>query len=86
MPADQYLKSHEELVGRQRWIIEGFVDPSLAQRLNRADLIIYLAPPSWVCAGRVVQRWLAHRKTARPELPPEALERLDLRFLWVVRF
>jgi adenylate kinase family enzyme len=84
VPVDQYLEAHSDWVGRNRWIIEGYVDPSLAQRLQRADLIIYLAPPPWVCAGRVVKRWLAHRKTARLELPPEALERLNLRFLWVV--
>lgn len=84
VPASQYLKSHAEWVGRNRWIIEGYVDPSLAQRLQRADLIIYLTPPPWVCAGRVVKRWLAHRKNARPELPPEARERLSLQFLWVV--
>ncbi|WP_300578263.1 hypothetical protein [Phenylobacterium sp.] len=84
VPAVQYLKSHAEWVSRDRWIIEGFVDLSLAQRLKRADLIIYLASPPWVCAGRVVKRWLAHRKNARPELPAEALERLHLQFLWVV--
>lgn len=84
VPADQYLEAHSEWVGRNKWIIEGYVDPSLAQRLQRADLIIYLVPPPWVCTGRVVKRWLAHRKNARPELPPEALERLNLQFLWVV--
>lgn len=84
VPADQYLQAHSEWVGRNKWIIEGYVDSSLAQRLQRADVIIYLTPPPWVCAGRVVKRWLAHRKNARPELPPEALERLSLQFLWVV--
>ena len=43
-----------------------------------------LARPAGVGAGRVVTRWWAHRKTARAELPAEALERLDFGFLWVV--
>jgi hypothetical protein len=32
----------------------------------------------------VLRRWRRHRRIARPELPPEAVERLDPRFLWVV--
>jgi hypothetical protein len=31
-----------------------------------------------------VKRWLRHRRTARPELPRQARERLNLRFLWIV--
>lgn len=84
VPEHAYLECHSAWVSRDRWIIEGFVDPSFAQRLRRADLVVYLTPPPWVCAGRGLKRWWAHRKTARAELPAEALERLDFGFLWVV--
>lgn len=84
VPEHEYLDAHSSLVSQDRWIIEGYVDPVLSPRLRRADLVVDLDPPAWLCAARVVKRWWAHRRTARPELPVEALETLDLRFLGVV--
>jgi len=73
VPEHEYLESHSAWVSRDRWIIEGFADPSFAQRLQRADLVVYLAPSPWVCAGRVVKRWWAHRKQPEPNSPPKPL-------------
>lgn len=84
VPQHEYLDAHSSLVSQGRWIIEGYVDSALSLRLRRADLIVYLDPPVWLCGFRVLKRWWMHRKTARPELPAEALERLSLRFLRVV--
>jgi adenylate kinase family enzyme len=79
----EYLAAHARLVAGDRWVIEGYVNASMA-RLQRADRIIFLDYPGGLCAWRVVKRWLRHRRTARSELPAEARERLSLKFLWIV--
>ncbi len=85
VPETEYIeKQRELLVKNKEWIIEGYVDEALADRLKAADLIIYLDYPGLLCAWRVLRRWVEHRKESRPELPKEALEEFHMKFLWVV--
>ena len=84
VPEAEYLAAHAQAVSGERWIIEGYVDAAMADRLRRADQVIFLDPPGWLCAWRVIGRWWTHRRAARPALPAAALERLGLRFLWTV--
>jgi len=79
-----YVAAHRSLVSDETWIIEGYIDPALADRARAADLIVYLDFSGLRCAWRVLVRWLRHRRRARPELPPEAVERISLSFLWIV--
>jgi adenylate kinase family enzyme len=81
VPESEYLARHKEWIARERWIIEGYVDESMSDRLTAADLVIYLDYSGPLCAWRVFRRWLMHRRTGRPELPNEALERLSPRFV-----
>ena len=83
-PETEYLAAHGCLVAQPEWIIEGYIDCTMAERVRRADLIIDLDIPGPLCAWRVFARWLRHRRRARPELPPEAVERLSLKYLWTV--
>jgi len=83
-PEPKYLERHKELIGKERWIIEGYVDEPMADRLQSADLVLYLDYPGYVCAWRAIKRWLMHRRTARPELPEDARERLEFPFVWMV--
>lgn len=84
VPEPEYLEAHARLVAQERWIIEGYVDAAMAQRLQAAERIIDLDPPGWLCAARVLRRGWTHRAKARPELPTEALERTSPAFLWRV--
>ena len=83
-PEAEYFHQHEEMIQQDRWIIEGYIEESMASRLKRADLILYLDFPGWLCALRLVQRWFIHRRKARPELPKEALEKFKRKFFWLV--
>jgi adenylate kinase family enzyme len=83
VPEADYVAAQRTLLAEPAWIIEGYIDPALAERARAADLIVYLDFSGPRCAWRVLKRWWRHRRVARPELPPEALERLDLRSLWV---
>lgn len=84
VPEAEYLAQHAQLVQQDQWIIEGYIDQKMSDRLQRSDLILFLDYPGWFCCWRVVVRWLKHRRRSRPELPPEALERLKGEFLWRV--
>jgi adenylate kinase family enzyme len=84
VPEKMYLQKHREIIERDDWIIEGYVDSAMSERLQRADQIIYFDYSGFLCAWRLVKRWLKHRKESRPELPKEALEKLQGSFLWTV--
>jgi adenylate kinase family enzyme len=84
VPESEYLPQHAELVAQEAWIIEGYIDEAMAERVRRADLVIWLDYPGWLCLWRVLRRWIAHRKESRPELPAEAREEFIPRFWWTV--
>ncbi len=64
VPESQYLKAPAALVRQQNWIIEGYIDETMAERLSFAELVIYLDYSGPRCAWRVFRRWLAHRTPA----------------------
>jgi adenylate kinase family enzyme len=84
VPESEYLKEHQKLIDQDRWIIEGYIDTKMADRLRRSDLIIFLDYPGWLCTWRVLKRYLMHRNESRPELPTEAKEKLDFVTLWKI--
>lgn len=84
VPEEQYLQKHAEVIQKDNWIIEGYIDEKMKDRAKRADLILYLDYPGYICAWRVFLRWLKHRNESRPELPKEAIEKLNLQFIWMV--
>ena len=84
VPEAEYLIGQERLLALDAWIIEGWVDLALADRVKAADLVIYLDYSSVRCVGRYVRRVWQHRRTARSELPAECLERFKWRQFWVV--
>ncbi|HBE90902.1 MAG: hypothetical protein A3E37_00415 [Candidatus Andersenbacteria bacterium RIFCSPHIGHO2_12_FULL_46_9] len=84
VPEKEYLDQHAKLLEQEQWITEGYIDAKMADRVRMADIIIYLDYSGLLCAWRVFLRWFKHRRVSRPELPLEALEKLDLKFLWLV--
>lgn len=84
VPEVEYLKEHQKVIQQDRWIIEGYVDKKMKQRLERSDLILYLDYSGLRCAWQLIKRWFKHRSKSRPELPKEALENFDRDFFWLV--
>jgi adenylate kinase family enzyme len=84
VPEAVYLAKHAALIAEAEWIIEGFVEQAMAERLRIADLVLYLDYSGLRCGWQVFRRWLTHRKISRPELPSEAVDWIDARFLWLV--
>lgn len=78
-PEKEYVEAHERILRENKeWIIEGWLSEGMSDRLRQADLIVYLDYPGWLVAIHYVERWLAHRKVARPELPKESRDRFRL--------
>jgi adenylate kinase family enzyme len=68
----------------ERWIIEGNYGSILPMRLERADSVVWLDYPTWLCLKRVLKRWWQHRGRTRPDMTEGCPERLDPEFLWYV--
>ena len=72
------------VVVQDRWLIDGNYGGTLAVRLARADTIVYLDFPVWLCAIRLLRRIWTWRGRPRPDMPEGCPERFDIAFLWYV--
>ncbi len=72
------------LARRRQWIIDGNYSSTMDLRLPRAESIVYLDFPRWLCLLRVGRRWLTYHGRSRPDLPPGCPEKVDMAFLrWI---
>lgn len=77
----------EEVLATERWIIDGNYGSTLPKRIKRADTVVWLDYPTWLCLWRVLKRWWLYRGKARPDMNEGCPERLDPEFLaYVARF
>jgi adenylate kinase family enzyme len=83
-PNDDWLERVRQLSGGDSWIIDGNYGGSLTIRVERCDAIVFFDMPRLTCVGGVLQRWLMHRITPRPDLPDGCPEKIDLAFVrWI---
>lgn len=89
LPEGRFRAIQEELVRRDRWIIDGNYGATLDIRLRAADTIVFLDPPRRVCLRGAFGRWLRFQAGARrPDLAPGCPEKLDraglefYRYIW----
>ncbi|HXV01702.1 MAG TPA: hypothetical protein VG166_14510 [Caulobacteraceae bacterium] len=64
----------------EAWVIEGNFTGASALRFARADTVIWVEPPIWLCLWRAFARMLLAFGTTRPDLAPGCPERFDLAF------
>lgn len=83
--------SREELVAAlapimagERWLIDGNYGGTMAQRIERADAVVYLDYPTWLCLWRAAGRAWRYRGRSRPDMAPGCPERFDLAFFWYI--
>ncbi len=83
-PADEWRATVQQLIARERWIVDGNYGGTLDLRLQACDTVVFLDLPRIVCLWRVLTRQVRHFGGARPELPPGCRERLSWEFLaWI---
>lgn len=84
---DELVEAQRRIVASDAWILDGSYARTLDLRLERAQAVVLLDLPRYVCLWRVVKRVLRYRKQSRPDMAPGCPERLDLEFLlWIWRF
>lgn len=67
-----------------RWIIDGNYSRTLDIRIERANVIVFLDIPRWLCMYRIVKRRIHYHGRTRPDLNKDCPEKLDIGFLkWV---
>jgi adenylate kinase family enzyme len=86
----EYVLVHDALCDKEEWIIDGMNLRFLLHRIERADVIIFLDFPRYVCFWRIFKRMLQYYGKETPSSAQGCPERLNwefVRFLkWVWRF
>jgi len=82
---DEWKSTVEKLVAGDEWIIDGNYGGTMEMRLNRADTVIWLDMPRFLCTYRVLKRTFLFRKRGRPDMPDGCDERFDwdfMKYVW----
>lgn len=70
------------ITATDRWLIDGTYGGTLAERLERADTVLYLDYPIRLCVARLLKRIWKHNGRTRPDMTEGCPERFDLPFLF----
>ncbi|MDF2722448.1 MAG: ATPase [Paenibacillus sp.] len=83
-PNEEWDRTIEQFVQRDEWIMDGNYSRTMDVRIKRADLIIYLDMPTYLCLYRILKRRIMYNKQTRPDLNEHCPEKLDWAFIkWV---
>ena len=84
---DEIRERLRAIVATDRWLIDGNYGGTLAERLARADTVIYLDYAIGLCVARLLRRIWTYRGHSRPDMPEGCPERFDFDFLmYLVRW
>ncbi len=78
---DELRAALAPILAGERWLIDGNYGGTMAERVERADTVVYLDYPTWLCLWRALRRVWRYRGEARPDMAPGCPERFDWRFL-----
>jgi adenylate kinase family enzyme len=84
MPKAEWLRTLEELMKRDSWIMDGNYSGTLDIRLEACDTVIFLDMARPLCLWRVLARGIMYWKGGRPDMAEGCHERFSLEFIrWV---
>lgn len=63
---------HNEIISKDKWIIEGYLEKSMVERVNRSEKIIYLDYSRFIVLIRFIKRWIGNKKRDDLILPEES--------------
>jgi adenylate kinase family enzyme len=81
---EAWRKTISEVVKEDQWIMDGNFSGTWDLRIPRADTIIFLDQPTYVCLYRVLKRIISNYGKTRPDMPAGCPERFDLQFFHYV--
>jgi adenylate kinase family enzyme len=67
------------------WIVEGYIHPCAKEKLDHADLVLFLDYSGWTAMWGGFCRWWKYRQGKRPEMPEGCIEKLSWKYLQVMR-
>jgi adenylate kinase family enzyme len=83
MPNDEFRPLQAEVASKDEWIIDGNYYNSYDIRFARADTVIYLALPRWICLSRVLWRVASNwHRDVQAKGCPEQFDWSFLLWLW----
>lgn len=87
---DEYKKIHDAICDKQEWIIDGINLRVMEYRIQRADVIIFLDLPRYVCIWRIFKRTIQNygkETSSSAKGCPERFNGAFFKFLkWVWNF
>ncbi|MCF4099126.1 hypothetical protein [Maritalea mediterranea] len=81
---DDWRATVAALCAQEKWVMDGNYSKTHDIRLSRADLIIFLDFPTWLCFWRVLKRTTLGWGKVRPDSATGCPERFDPQFLLYV--
>ncbi|MBE1555125.1 adenylate kinase [Sporosarcina limicola] len=86
-PKLDFREKMKDVLARPEWIIDGNFDSTLEMRAQRADMIIFLDFPNWLCLSRICKRVWMYRGQTRPDMAEGCPEKIDREFArWIWRY
>jgi adenylate kinase family enzyme len=82
---EQWAARHRELIAMDQWVVDGMKLGVLAERLERADTVVYLDLPTRACLFGIARRRIRYRGQLRPDLG--VYDRISWAFVrWICLF
>ena len=79
---EEWQRQLQQLVAGERWIIDGNYSGSLEMRLARADTVVDLEFPAWLCVWRLLRRIATSWRRVRPDMAEGCPEQFNLGFVF----
>jgi adenylate kinase family enzyme len=74
----------DRLIAQPEWVMDGNFSSTMPRRAERADVIVFLDLPRWLCLLRVLRRVVLGYGRARADVAPGCPERFDWAFMkWI---
>ncbi|MEN8076607.1 DNA topology modulation protein [Clostridioides difficile] len=77
----------KEILTKDKWIIDGNYLRTLDMRAEKADTIIFINMPTYLCLYRIIKRRLMYIGKSRPDMAEGCPEGIDFDFFkWVLTY
>ncbi len=78
---DEFSEIHDQLCQQDAWIMDGNYGPTVRDRIDYADVIIFVDTPRSTCLWRVIKRQVLHYGQTLPDNPVGCTQKLDAHFI-----
>ena len=79
--AEDWRAKVRQLIARDRWIMDGNYGGSLELRLTRADTVVHLDLPAWLCVARILRRIVGSWRKVRADMAEGCPEQFSAQFI-----